>query len=470
MAFAVHDDGAKYSSFKHSGALQTALTTTTAHSNGKFWSKSEAKSWIAFLFLGTCLVYCVRVTLPICVPVMAEQFAWDKKQSGIVLGSFFWGYCLTQIIGGHTSDRLGGDKILLLSATSWGSVITLTPLIVHWSSTPIIFLTLSRFLMGLLQGVFFPSLTSLFSSKVRESDRAFTSSAVCAGSQVGTLIIGAVGSVLLDWYGWESVFYFSGLPSILWAYCMWKYFLKGEDQIISLENLGNNLVNSKDNKVMWRKFFGSAPVWSPGQRNEHRSEDSRRRAQSQAELETLLRAVIVAHVCISGTFFCLLSWMPTFFHDSFPESKGWVFNVIPWAVAVPFSFSGGILADRLINLGFDTAKVMAMGLSSIFIELLSYSGSYYQALICISASLGLQTFSHSGVSVNVQDLAPSCAGALFGVMNTGGALVGVILVYCAGYLIETSGSWPSVFNLISIVNVFGLSIFVIFGQAKRVDI
>ncbi|XP_072412776.1 solute carrier family 17 member 9b isoform X2 [Chiloscyllium punctatum] len=450
MAHAVHDGSLKNSTmgFKHSDERQRVLGNATTNSNGKFWSKFEAKSWIAFLFVGTCLVYCVRVTLPICIATMAEQFGWDKTQSGIVLGSFFWGYCLTQIIGGHISDRLGGDKILLLSATSWGSVITLTPLIVHWSSTPILFLTLSRFLMGLFQGVFFPSLSSLFSNRVRESERAFTSSAVCTGSQVGTLIIGAFGSVLLDWFGWESVFYFSGIPSILWAYCMWKYFLKGEDQIISLESLGNSLVNSKDDKVAWRKLFKSAPVWG----------------------------VIVAHVCISGTFFCLLSWMPTFFHDSFPESKGWIFNVVPWAVAVPFSLFGGILTDHLVKLGFDTAKVrklmqvIAMGLSSIFTALLSYSGSYYQSLLCISASLGLQTFSHSGVSVNVQDLAPSCAGALFGVMNTGGALFGVALVYFAGYLIETSGSWPSVFSLISIVNTFGLSIFIIFGQATRVDI
>ncbi|XP_067904403.1 solute carrier family 17 member 9b [Heterodontus francisci] len=448
MAFAVHDDGVQETimSFKHSGELQPVLTTTTINPSGKFWSKLEAKSWIAFLFMGTCLLYCVRVTLPICAATMAEQFAWDKKQSGIVLGSFFWGYCITQIIGGYISDRLGGDKMLLLSTTAWGSVITLTPLIVHCCSTPLVLLTISRFFMGLLQGVYFPSLASLFSNKVQESERAFTSSAVCTGSQVGTLLIGAVGSVLLDWYGWESVFYFSGLPSILWAYCMWKYYLK--DQIISFESLGNSLVNSKNNKVAWRKLFRSASVW----------------------------AVIVAHVCTSSTFFCLLSWMPTFFHDSFPESKGWVFNVVPWAVAVPFSLFGGFLTDHLVNLGFDTAKVrklmqvIAMGLSSIFTKLLSYSGSYYQALICISASLGLQTFSHSGVSVNVQDLAPSCAGSLFGVMNTGGALVGVALVYFAGYLIESSGSWPSVFSLISIVNTFGLTVFIIFGQARRVDV
>ncbi|XP_051887202.1 solute carrier family 17 member 9b isoform X3 [Pristis pectinata] len=330
MAFAVYDNGEKNASmgFSRPGNSQTDLTINRTHPNGTYWSKLEAKSWIPFLFFGTCLLYCARVTLPICVSAMAEQFDWDKKQSGIVLGSFFWGYCLTQILGGYISDRLGGDKILMLSTCAWGSVIILTPLVVHRSSAPIVLLTASRFLMGLLQGVFYPSLTSLFSNKVRESDRAFTSSTVCTGAQVGTLLIGAVGSVLLHRYGWESVFYFSGLPSILWAYCMWKYFLKGEDQIISLESLGNSLVNSKNNKVPWRKLFRSAPVW----------------------------AVIVAHVCMGGTFFCLLSWMPTFFHDLFPESKGWVFNVVPWAVAIPFSLFGGLLTDHLIRLGFDTAK------------------------------------------------------------------------------------------------------------------
>lgn len=111
-----------------------------------------------------------------------------------------------------------------------------------------------------------------------------------------------------------------------------------------------------------------------------------------------------------------------------------------------------------------------MGLSSIFTKLLSYSGNYYQAVIFLSASLGLQTFNHSGVSVNVQDLAPSCAGSLFGIMNTGGALCGVAFVYLAGYLIETSGSWPSVFNFICVVNTFGLSFFLFFGQATRIDI
>lgn len=57
------------------------------------------------LLLGTCLLYCARVTVPICAVALSTYFDWDKKQSGIVLSSFFWGYCLTQIIGGHISDQ-----------------------------------------------------------------------------------------------------------------------------------------------------------------------------------------------------------------------------------------------------------------------------------------------------------------------------------------------------------------------------
>lgn len=57
------------------------------------------------LFLGTCLLYGARMAMPICVVPMSEKFHWSKIDSGLVLGGFFWGYCFTQILGGHASDR-----------------------------------------------------------------------------------------------------------------------------------------------------------------------------------------------------------------------------------------------------------------------------------------------------------------------------------------------------------------------------
>lgn len=412
------------------------------------WSRPVARVWTAVLLLGTCLLYCARVAMPICAVSMAERFSWTKRESGMVLGSFFWGYCFTQVFGGYVSDRVGGEKVLLLSAAAWGSMTAFTPILAHFCSQPILSMTLARFLMGLLQGVHYPSLTSLCSQKVVEGERGFLMSTVSSGSYLGTLVIGGAGSLMLDLYGWESVFYASGLLSVLWAYCMWKYLLKGEGPIITLESLGSTGTQSKLSKRHWSRLLKQPAVC----------------------------AVIVTHLCAASTFFTMLSWLPTFFRDTFPDAKGWVFNVIPWLVAIPSSLFSGCLSDHLISQGIDTASVrkmmqfFSMGVSSVFTLLLCGNTTFPWAVAFVSATMGLTTFSHSGVSLNVQDLAPSCAGALFGVMNTCGAFSGVLMVYFSGYLIEVTGSWASVFALITTVNLLGLCTFLAFAEARRVDI
>uniref|UniRef100_A0A8C9NPT7 Voltage-gated purine nucleotide uniporter SLC17A9 n=1 Tax=Serinus canaria TaxID=9135 RepID=A0A8C9NPT7_SERCA len=414
------------------------------YSLGGGW-RPESRVWTAMLLLGTCLLYCARVTVPICAVALSSYFDWDKKQFGVVLSSFFWGYCLTQIVGGHISDQIGGEKVLLLSASAWGFLTVLTPLLTHITSAHLVFMTSSRFLMGLLQGVYFPSLASLLSQRVRESERAFTYSTVGTGSQFGTLLIGGAGSLLLDWYGWESVFYFSGLLTLLWVYCTCKYLLSEKELTIPMNYLTRGLSVPKQTKVPWKQLFRKAPIW----------------------------AVIIAQLSTASTFFTLLSWLPTFFKETFPDSKGWVFNVVPWLVAIPTSLFSGFLSDHLISQGYRTItirkfmQVIGSGVSSIFALCLGQTSSFCKAIVFASASVGLQTFNHSGISVNVQDLAPSCAGLLFGKDSLGSLCV--ICVYLAGYLIETTGSWISVFNLVAAVNSIGLCTFLLFGEAQRVD-
>ncbi|CAG11274.1 unnamed protein product, partial [Tetraodon nigroviridis] len=331
-----------------------------------------ARVWTVVLLLGTCLLYCARVAMPICAVSLAEKFSWSKKESGMVLSSFFWGYCFTQVFGGYVSDRVGGEKVLLLAATAWGSLTAFTPILAHLCSQPIFSMTLSRFLMGLLQGVHYPSLASLCSQKVVESERGFLMSTVSSGSYLGTLVIGGAGSVMLELYGWESVFYISGILAVLWAYCMWKFMLKGEGPIITLESLGSGGAQSKLSKRHWLRLLKQPAVC----------------------------AVIITHLCSASTFFTLLSWLPTFFRDTFPDSKGWIFNVIPWLVAIPSSLFSGCLSDHLISQGYDITSVrklmqfFSMGVCSVFTLLLCGHTTFPWAVAFVSTTMGLSTFSH----------------------------------------------------------------------------
>lgn len=51
-----------------------------------------------------------------------------------------------------SSSRIGGEKVILLSASAWGFITAATPLLAHLSSAHLVFMTFSRILTGLLQG------------------------------------------------------------------------------------------------------------------------------------------------------------------------------------------------------------------------------------------------------------------------------------------------------------------------------
>uniref|UniRef100_A0A3Q3JQ53 Major facilitator superfamily (MFS) profile domain-containing protein n=1 Tax=Monopterus albus TaxID=43700 RepID=A0A3Q3JQ53_MONAL len=385
-----------------------------------------AQKWTLILFIGTCLLYCARMAMPICVVSLAATFHWSKTDSGLVLGGFFWGYCFTQILGGHTSDKVGGERVLLVSTALWALATAGTPLLAQLGCHTVALLTLARFLMGLLQGVFFPSLASICSQRVVEGERGFLMSTMNSGSHLGTLLAGGMGSLLLDRYGWESMFYGTGLLSALWALIVWQCLLKGTvtttmGYCFSVLNYSDILKTSNDSQWSlsgrrWLALLKKPSVW----------------------------AMVFAHMCASSTFYTLLSWLPTYFKESFPHATGWVYNVIPWLTAIPSALGGGYVSDFLINKGIKRQ-------------------CQYCIVVCLGLSIKMFTsFSilFSGVSVNVQDLTPSCAGALFG----------LVVVLLAGYLIEVTLSWATVFSLVTLVNATGLGIFLIFGDARRVDL
>uniref|UniRef100_A0A3Q3FHJ9 Solute carrier family 17 member 9a n=1 Tax=Labrus bergylta TaxID=56723 RepID=A0A3Q3FHJ9_9LABR len=352
-----------------------------------------ARKWIPMLFMGTCLLYCARMAMPICAVSMATSFHWSKIDCGIVLGGFFWGYCFTQILGGLASDKMGGERVLFMSAASWSIITAVTPLLAKLGSHNLAFMTLARFLMGLLQGVFFPSLTSLCSQRVVEGERGFLMSTMNSGGLLGTLLAGGMGSLMLDWFGWESIFYCTGVLSGLWALIIWL--------ITSQWSLS---------RTRWLNYFKEPAVW----------------------------AMIIAHMCISSSGYTLLSWLPTYFKESFPHAKGWVYNVIPWLVAIPSSFCGGYLSDFFIKEGYGVATVRKI--MQVSEEILQCVSVYY--------------FWHGSET------------PLFFVV----CCLGLLMVSLSGYLIEVTLSWTWMFSFITLVNATGLVIYLIFGEARRVDL
>uniref|UniRef100_F1L8P4 Solute carrier family 17 member 9 n=1 Tax=Ascaris suum TaxID=6253 RepID=F1L8P4_ASCSU len=225
----------------------------------KLWNKSECRLWTVNLFLGTCTLYASRVALPICATAVAHEYSWNKSDSitdfsqirnqfhqyrpifvivsviirvrrkgpsrleGTVLSCFFWGYAFTQLFAGVIADRFSGERILRVTTLLWALLTFFTPQLfdlAYSTHSPLFFVIIVRIFIGIGQGFHLPSTASITSRHLTASDKGRVFGVCIAGSHLGTVVAGAVGSLLLDAFGWRSLFQFVGLISLFMVDCI----------------------------------------------------------------------------------------------------------------------------------------------------------------------------------------------------------------------------------------------------------
>lgn len=79
---------------------------------------------------------------------------------------------------------------------------------------------------------------------------------------------------------------------------MMRYYTMSSERyrVINVSIPNRLCVNSnagEETSVPWLKLFGKASFW----------------------------ACVLAHACQNNCFFVLLSWLPTYFHDGFPQAQ-----------------------------------------------------------------------------------------------------------------------------------------------------
>ncbi|XP_059089900.1 voltage-gated purine nucleotide uniporter SLC17A9-like isoform X2 [Tigriopus californicus] len=422
--------------------------------SGHHWTRREKYAWFFTLLFGTTAVYASRTTMPLVAPAAAKDLAWTKTEVGTVLSCFFWGYTLTQILGGYLSDRFGAERVLLASGIVWGFITFWFHQIVYLVSDhemALNLIVLSRVVLGAAQGVHFPALASISSTNLNVRDRSFFFSATTAGSAFGTLLTGTLGSYLNESFGWPHVFYAIGLISLVWVSVLKYYAMelnRNRKQILGLSAtsaLLGNRVPSKSN-VPWLKYLRHPSLW----------------------------ACIVCHFCQNNCFFILLSWLPTYFHDNFPEAKSSIFNVVPWLLMVPGIVCSSLLSNRLIHSGYSvgqTRKIVeavALLTEAVCLVLIGWIRVFKVCLGLTTLAIFASAFHKFGTVPNAVDIAPKHSGSVFGIVNTAGSFAGFVGVYIAGYILELSGSWSAVFNLTAVINCVGLFTFVMAGSGQPI--
>lgn len=413
------------------------------------YRRSEKRRWFLTLFAGTCMVYATRTTMPLLMPKIAEEYRFSKTESGCILSSFFWGYCLTQIAGGYFSDKYGGSRVIFLSSIAWSVITIAMPNIIKMSSSlpkslSMPFIVSVRILNGAVQGVYFPSMISITSQNLSESDRGNFFSMLTMGSAFGTLTTGLIGTFLLDYFGWSWVFQVIGFIGLSWTMLLRYYTISSER--LKVINISSANLGGGNSVVPWLKILASTRLW----------------------------ACLFAQACEMNCFFVLLSWLPTYFSENFPHRKSYLVNFLPWVLVPPATIIAKHLTENLQARKFSLTSARKIVQASCFIVqslallLVMQTKNFTASLLCMSLAIGMTGFHAAGVTVNPQDLSPNFSGSVFGLMNTFGATVGFLGVYLAGHVLEITQSWNIVWNMLVMVNLAGVLVFSLLGSAEPI--
>ena len=413
---------------------------------------------VVFLsFLAVFICYIDRVNISVAIIPMQEQFGWSESQVGIILGSFYFGYMITMTVGGYLADKYGGKKVLGYALLIWSLFTIITPLFAYQG---LWWLILVRILMGLGEGVTFPSWHSIYARWIpfKERTRAvgFTNSGIAAGTLFGF----AVSALIIANYSWEWVFYSFGLIGVFW-YFFW-----------------NKIVTSypEDNKYISRKELIIIKSEAPSK------ETAPKIPLLRLIRNTPFMAIAIATFCNNWSLYTFLSYLPKYINA--PVVQGGMgielgSNIFIYSILVPSLVSmfslilGGYLADNLIKSGYGILNVRksvnSVGFfgSAIFLYLISLEDSLINVIILLCLINICSGICAGGFGVNHADLGPKYTGSLVGISGSIGMIAAIISPIVAGYVLEITESWNSIFYVCVGTLTFGGIFYLIFASAKE---
>lgn len=142
-----------------------------------------------------------------------ETYEWTPTTQGLILGSFFYGYIVTQIPAGRLSEIFGGKWIVAVGIFFSGVLNILVPMIA--SSTSL--LVTSRVFLGMVQGGVYPALFQITTSWMSKNEVSIGFGMVNVGGNLGAVFAASITGYLSQYTGWPSSFYVIGSIAICWT-------------------------------------------------------------------------------------------------------------------------------------------------------------------------------------------------------------------------------------------------------------
>ena len=392
----------------------------------------------ALLFFATTINYIDRQVLGILAPLLQEKIGWSEVEYGYIVTAFQGAYAIGLLIVGGLIDRFGTKIGYTVSIIVW-SIAAMA----HAAARSAFGFGAARFALGLGESANFPAAIKAVAEWFPKKERAFATGVFNSGANIGAVVAPAVVPWLTIEYGWQASFIATGAIGFIWL-VFWMVMYERPEihkkvDAAELAHIQSDPPDADSVKVPWLQLLRFPQTW----------------------------AFVMGKFLTDPIWWFYLYWLPKFLNKTYGltlTELGLPLIAIYTLTSVG-SIGGGWLSGAFINRGWEINKgrKVVMLICALCIVPIVFAASVSDLWVAV-ALIGLAAAAHQGWSANlfttVSDMFPRKAvGSVVGLGGMAGAVGGMLLSTFAGFLLEWTGSYITLFIIAGSVYLIALVIF-----------
>jgi ACS family hexuronate transporter-like MFS transporter len=381
---------------------------------------------LGLLFFATTINYIDRQVIGILKPTLSQDLGWNDVDYANIVFFFQLAYALGYIGVGRIIDLLGVKRGYGLAVLIWSAAA-----MAHGLARSTFGFGVARFALGIGEGGNFPACIKAVRTWFPASERALASGIFNAGTNVGALITPIAVPWLALSFGWPMAFYVTGALGLTWLVAWWALYDAPEEHpgLSSAERAHiQRDPEPPTARIPYRQLLTYRETW----------------------------AYAAVQFLTSPVWWFYLFWLPDFLH----RTHGLELTTLGPPLIVIYlltdvgSIAGGWLSSTLVKRGMGvlTARKVAMLICALCVLPIVFAAQA-EGLWTATLLVALAASAHQGWAANMftlpSDTMPqSAVSSMAGFGGMVGAVGGMGIAKLAGYVLQTTGSFVTLFWMV----------------------
>jgi ACS family hexuronate transporter-like MFS transporter len=388
---------------------------------------------VVLLLFATTINYLDRQLIGLLKPILEKEFSWTETDFAKIVMAFTAAYAIGLLICGRIIDKIGSKLGYAISITIWSIAG-----IFHAFTRGVTGFATARLGLGLGEAGNFPAAMKTVAEWFPQKERALATGIFNAGTSFGVILSLFIVPIILQYAGWQEVFWITGSFGFIWLIFWWKFYeipekqkrlSKEEYKYIRQDN--DNIVIDNTLAIKWSRLFKFRQTW----------------------------AYITGKGLIDPIYWFFLFWLPSYFSTTFQldlKKPSYELMIIYTATTVGSIF-GGYFSSYLVRKGWETIKarkfaLLIFAVLELTIILAQFAKGPWMAVGLLSIAVAAHQAWAANVFTLASDLFPSqVVSSVVGIGGMAGAIGGILFPIFIGSVLDSykaAGNINAGYNLI----------------------